>query len=376
MADLIKKHRTNALSDQERIDLNELIESSESNRRLFEKLTDVDAVAKEVKLMSDFDEELAWKKFQVVYPAAVKRISMWKYAAAASILAVAVCWYFLNDDNRPQLTEADIKPSGLFRALLKRENSPVIRLDEIANGLVGYIGSLALLKNDSQLIYPASPEMAFQSTDTVETLKGSYYKVQLPDGSNVWLNSTSTIRFPTSFAGQERNVAVNGEAFFEVAKDPNKPFKVRVPDMEIQVIGTRFNVKAYKEDGVVKTTLFDGRVKVKVGSQTAVLSPGEQAVLMKNKRLKKIKDNNAVEQAKAWKQHKFDFNGDDLKTIMNELGRWYGYEIKFIGDFSIETYTGIFQRTKKLSDILNYLHKQTNYTFTIDEAKKEITVTP
>jgi transmembrane sensor len=373
---LISKYLTDDLSGQESIELNQFLEDP-VNQKLFEQITDPNWMAGEVKIMNMFDTPASLKRIWEAYPSAIPKASIpiWKYAAVAAVLIIALTagWLYLKngkENKLPQLAEVNENASRRFRALLKTSYGLDLNLDEIANGMVSYTGSGAVIKNDNQLLFPRSTIMAFRSTNLVMTENGGYYRVQLPDGSKVWLNSTSSIDFPSSFMGNERNVTVNGEAFFDIAADLSRPFKVQATDMEIQVTGTKFNIRAYKEENVIRTTLFEGTVKVSAGKEVAWLSAGEQAVFTKKKKLEKIISNKtALEKAKAWKEGDFNFEHDDLRTIIMELGRWYDYDVEIPSSISERTYTGSFKRSRPVTDIITYFERLSGYKIEIKSKK-------
>jgi len=234
---------------------------------------------------------------------------------------------------------------------------------------------LPLIKNDSQLVYPKAFVIPNPETDTLATPRSARFQVLLPDGSKVWLNSTSTIYFPSSFSASERWMYVEGEAYFDIAKDASRPFKIKTPGMEIQVTGTRFNLKAYKDEEI-STTLFEGSVKIQAGQDSATLKPGEQAVLTRGKKLRKFKDNNAIKKAKAWRQGDFVFHGDNLKAVMEELGRWYDYDVVYTGPISDRTYIGEFVRGMPLREILGLFQTLSGYKITIKGRKIIVDVDP
>jgi transmembrane sensor len=373
---LISKYLTDDLSGQESIELNQFLEDP-VNQKLFEQITDPNWMAGEVKIMNMFDTPASLKRIWEAYPSAIPKASIpiWKYAAVAAVLIIALTagWLYLKngkENKLPQLAEVNENASRRFRALLKTSYGLDLNLDEIANGMVSYTGSGAVIKNDNQLLFPRSTIMAFRSTNLVMTENGGYYRVQLPDGSKVWLNSTSSIDFPSSFIGNERNVIINGEAYFDIADDVTRPFKVQTSDMEVQVTGTKFNIRAYKEEQVIRTTLYEGSVKVSAGEQVTWLSTGEEAVFTRQKTLeKKISNKETLEKAIAWKEGKFNFDQDDLSTIIRELGRWYDYEVDIPPSISKRTYTGSFKRSRPITDIIEYVERLSGHDIDIKGKK-------
>jgi ferric-dicitrate binding protein FerR (iron transport regulator) len=176
----------------------------------------------------------------------------------------------------------------------------------------------------------------------------------LPDGSKVWLNAESSLRFPTAFTGNQREVTLTGEAYFEVAKNKEKPFRVEVDGMSINVLGTHFNVNAYLDENNIRTSLLEGSVKIIKGNLSELLKPGYQAVL--NKKQDKIRITDAdMDGVMAWKNGLFQFDGADINTIMHEIGRWYNVEIVYSGKVPARTFEGKISRNAELSEVLRIL---------------------
>jgi transmembrane sensor len=204
------------------------------------------------------------------------------------------------------------------------------------------------------------------------TPKGGQYQLVLPDGSKVWLNAASSIRYPVAFTGNERNVELTGEAYFEVAKNPAMPFKVIIPSSTkagrsmIEVLGTHFNVSAYNDEDATKTTLLEGKVRIVSGEwaagngrstgkkQEALLQPGQQALLFTSGQLKKIDDAD-VELAMAWKNGFTAFKSADIKSIMRQVARWYNVEVVYEGTIPQRSFTGGVSRDARLSELLHLL---------------------
>jgi transmembrane sensor len=167
--------------------------------------------------------------------------------------------------------------------------------------------------------------------NVLTTPKGGQYQVLLPDGTAVLLNAASSLRFPTAFTGREREVELKGEAYFDVSKNAAKPFRVKLPsaagaERTVDVLGTSFNIMAYPDEPFIKTTLVTGAVKVSSDNASALLSPGQQA-LMDRKDIKVEKAN--IEEAIAWKNNEFYFNNTSIYSIMRQISRWYNVEVSY-----------------------------------------------
>jgi ferric-dicitrate binding protein FerR (iron transport regulator) len=241
-------------------------------------------------------------------------------------------------------------------ATLTLANGAVINLDSAGNGNLAVQGGTRILKMDAGVTYQAGQNKGNVSYNTISTPKGGMYQVSLPDGTRVWLNAASSIRFPTAFTGHERRVEAKGEVFFEVSANARLPFIVSARESEIRVLGTSFNVNAYEDDEEVKTTLLTGSVKVAVSSRSEILKPGEQ--LWYNAQLKKalVRKVN-VEDVMAWKEGFFHFDNADVQTIMRQISRWYNVEVVYEGTIPARGFKGEIGRDLSLGDVINFLKK-------------------
>jgi hypothetical protein len=272
--------------------------------------------------------------------------------AAAVLLVLFVGAYYVISRNSAKKNEPlgdqrglvnAVKP-GSHQAILTLSNGQNILLDSIANGTVAHQGGTRLEEKQGGFLDCESDgrndKMLF---NVVSTPKGGQYRVRLTDGTDVWLNSASTLRFPIVFAAGERTVQITGEAYFEVAHNAGKPFRVEVKGMKVEVLGTRFNIDAYEDEGLLKTTLAQGKVKVLSGQQSAILSAGQQARINIAKELKVIKGA-VIEEALAWKNGYFVFKDTRIETVMKQIGRWYNVEIIYAGVIPQGHYKGVIAR--------------------------------
>jgi len=304
-------------------------------------------------------------------------------AAAAAILLFAGFVSYLNYNTKPgkssdKATPVAISkdPAGIIKpgsdkALLTLADGTVIVLDDANNGNVAKQGAITINKSNGQIIYDASKISSSESTviafNTISTPRGGQYEVVLPDGSKVWLNAASSLRFPTAFTGTDRSVDLTGEGYFEIAKNEAMPFHVKMNNMEVEVLGTHFNIMAYDNEEAIKTTLLQGAVKINTGGITKILKPGEQAKL--NNVTKDIKIANAdMEEAVAWKNGYFQFNNEELKSIMRQFARWYDVEVSYEGKEKNRSFSGEVSRDLDLSQAMKVL-QFSNVKFRIDDKK-------
>lgn len=295
---------------------------------------------------------------------ATRRFMPWIYRLAAACfigLMLAGAYYVYGPQNdrvvsknqrKTSYDKNDVAP-GTDRAVLILADGSQVELDSTNNGSLASQGNTQISKTGKTLRYVSSGyanrEILY---NTISTPRGGQFKVQLPDGTSVWLNAASSIRFPTSFEGKKRSVEITGEAYLEVARNKSKPFTVSVNGAEIEVLGTHFNVSAYGDDNVIKTTLLEGSVFFSKGTNNTLLKPGEQSRLNAsgNLQVEDVDVNTVV----AWKNGYFDFQGSDIETVARQLSRWYDVEV--IHEKKInELFYARIPRNTKLSDVFKAL---------------------
>lgn len=329
------------------------------------------------KVFSSIKEQMSAAKTKAV-PLYQKT---WFRVAASVLFILSASAYFIFKGQQPekitlatreQRFKNDVMPGG-NKALLTLGNGNTIILDSAVNGTLSQQGSTTIIKLDNgQLAYNTDGKTTEVLYNTISTPRGGQYQVTLADGTKVWLNAASSLRFPAAFMGKERKVEITGEVYFEVAKNAAMPFTVQVKDMEIEVLGTHFNMNAYDEEALIKTTLLEGSVKVKSGSSSSLLQPGQQAQLGKDRRLN-IKPDADIEETMAWKNGRFMFKGADIKTIMNQVARWYDVDINYQGNIS-DIFVADIAKDIPVSKLLILLEQTERVHFLIEG--KKITVIP
>jgi phosphoribosyl-AMP cyclohydrolase len=318
-----------------------------------------------------------------------KVINIWpRVAAAASIIVLlsAGIFYFVKSETAAkqeniQIVEKakEIAPGG-NRGILTLSNGKQIILSDISSKdiIAKEDQDEVTIKMDANgvITYVINPDADTSkengnSFNTLSTPTGGQYNIVLADGTKVFLNAVSSIKYPTQFNGDQRVVELEGEAYFEVAKDKSKPFVVKSDKQTIEVLGTHFNVHAYKNEAAVKTTLLEGSVAVSSKNQKAILKPGQQSNISDNAKIA-IREVD-TEAAIAWKNGRFKFDNADLKSVMKQLERWYGIKVEYRGDVSDVRFTGGTFRNKNLSEVLKVL-ELSNIKFKVEG--KTITVYP
>lgn len=300
---------------------------------------------------------------------------LWFRMSAAAILVFLVSsatFYFFHHKDSKTLAKNHIQakvkdiPPGTNNAVLTLNDGTVIVLDSATNGTLAQQGNIKVLKINGQIAYNKTGTGNMNTKpiyNTITTANGNEYQLILADGSKVWLNAASSIRFPASFVGNERKVEITGEAYFEVAHDASKPFKVEFKNNagagEIEVLGTHFDVNAYNDESATRTTLLEGSVKVSKGNESVLIKPGEQASVSSNSLSEvkgiTVKKNADIDQVVAWKDGFFVFNNTDLQTIMRQVARWYNVQVNFEGKISADGYSGKISREVPLSKFLKVL---------------------
>jgi ferric-dicitrate binding protein FerR (iron transport regulator) len=284
----------------------------------------------------------------------------------------------------PEPIKQDIAPGG-NKATLTLAGGETIVLDSAQEGMLVRQGNTKILKQrNGRLAYKTdnTPAGGPAPLNTLRVPRGGQYQLILPDGSKVWLNSASSIRFPAAFNEQAREVEITGEAYFEVThltassvynikKGENIPFIVKANGVKVEVLGTHFNINAYKDEGAIKTTLLEGRVKVMQGMQQQLLMPGQQA-LVKDQGIALV-DKPDLDGVMAWKNGYFQFQNDSISSIMRQVARWYDVDITYKGNIS-QLFIGKVPRNVNVSTLLKILESTGWAHFKING--REITVEP
>ena len=289
----------------------------------------------------------------------------WWYLAAASILLCTGFFLFNNINSRPATEFAEKIHSnpmpvndrlpGTSKAILTLSDGRKIELNKDQNGSIARDGSSEIINRDGSISYSANEHSAgVNAINTISTPRGGQYKLVLPDGTKVWLNAASSIRYPLVFAPGERRVEVSGELYFEVESNREKPFIVSVSEgPELKVLGTSFNVNAYSPEKNL-ITLLEGSVQLITKQNKTILKPGQQASTNENQELE-ISDEVLLDEVVAWKNGFFRFNSTDIKTMMEQAVRWYDIEVEYPGGIPSDRFSGTISRNVNLSQFLKIL---------------------
>ena len=322
-----------------------------------------------------------WQALPIHAPA--QRVKLWPRFAAAAVIVFAIAGaalYFFQPEKQNAQPVAkeyanDIKPGG-YHATLTLANGKTISLTQAPAGKLADQPGVSVSKtSEGQLVYEqvaGQGETTGDAFNTVTTPVGGEYQVNLPDGSKVWLNAASSLKYPLHFNGNERKVELTGEAYFEIAHDAARPFRVSSSQQVVQVLGTHFNINAYEDEAAVVTTLLQGSVQVIPGNgKPVMLIPGQHAVNNNNRLVAEQAD---VQNAIAWKSGRTQFTNTDIKTIMRMLARWYDIEVEYQGAVPAEKFWGSVSRSKNISQVLRVMELTGDVHFKI--SGRRITVMP
>ena len=334
------------------------------------------------------EEQIIWEGILAGLPAEtqVRHLRRWyaMVAAAIILLFLSMGIYFVSNKkatiNRLTIDhheKNEIVPGG-NKAILTLANGKQIVLTNANNGTIAQQGAITINKTaNGQIIYNGLSKTGTQSAaadanddNTITTPPGGQFTVILPDGSKVFLNAASSLTYPIAFSGNERKVQLKGEAYFEVAHNPLKPFRVVSNGQTVEVLGTHFNIDAYSDESLIKTTLLEGSVRVSKGGRIAMLKPGQQAQIANSASSLQISVSNVdTEDAVAWKSGLFVFDGDNIQHIMRMISRWYNVDVDYSGPVPDDVFGGSVSRFSNVSEVLKTLQLTGKVNFKIEGRK-------
>jgi len=383
IADLIAKHFTTELSGREKETLDAWISASPANRQLWEQLQDDASLREQILSMPGAAAtDAAWERLQSQLPqvrSLPDRNRRWRYAAlVAGVLCCAgILGYLLRQQDQVQekvsaAATAPARPAVIMpgggKARLILGNGRVVELKDSEEQAITEEDGTQLKSSSSVLTYAGGAGTAPPVFNTLQTPRGGEYRVVLPDHSVVWLNASSSLRFPTRFDGHTRQVQLRGEAYFEIAENKSKPFIVATNNITVTVTGTKFNVKAYPDETDISTTLVEGGVLLRETDAPAVrpvmLQPGYEGV-WENSRI--TVQEARLDEALAWKNGLFMFRSETLGSIMRKLGRWYDVEVTFSEAATADLrFTGTIRKYESIQKVLDMLALTQKVNFTIN----------
>lgn len=330
----------------------------------------------------DIDPEKSNAILEAIYQAepqaakgSYRNLIKWSSIAAAVLVVLSAGLLIFQHKTDPveqavKLDKHVILPGGK-RAMLTLADGSKVMLDDVNAGRIASQGTVQVTKTaDGRLAYssstgsPSSLRPDEDSYNIVETPRGGQYQVTLPDGTVVWLNAASSLKYPVSFKGGERRVELSGEAYFEVAHNKKLPFRVVSNKQRVEVLGTHFNIQAYKDENSWKTTLLEGSVSISSLKNSSLLAPGQQAQITESGTISVSQAN--TEEAIAWKNGYFRFHREGIESIMRKVSRWYDVEVEFKGGGSDEKFNGTISSSKNIGQVLEVLEATNKVHFKIE----------
>lgn len=302
----------------------------------------------------------------------IRRNYWWAAAAVILLLLAGGGFYLLKRPQHQHIAKVSTLQPGGNKAVLTLGNGQQIVLDSTANGNVMNANGLKIVKLDSGLIAYKGNSSTMEY-HRLSTPRGGQFQLTLPDGTRVWLNSSSSLRYPTLFTGDDRTVELNGEGYFEVAKDAARPFIVKTGNVRVNVLGTSFNVMAYDDEDAIRTTLLAGAVQVSTPVDKVSLKPGQQASMNKAGNTFSISTPDLIN-VTAWIEGKFVFDKVNIKTIMRQLARWYDMDVEYAGNVDQIKFEGVISRKESAKDLLDAIAATGEVHFSINGNR--VTVIP
>ena len=352
--EILEKYRKNIASSEEIKFLESYYNTFEANETLVTEENEADYLYLKENIKNEVDKIISAPKIRI------KKPSWYKFTAAAAAILMLLfvsLYFFSRNEERDHTARIDktIIPGG-NKAVLTLAGGRKIVLNDAATGEIASQSGITITKtDDGQIVYSVAAEDGQILQNTISTPRGGQYRIILPDGTNVLLNAASSLAYPTAFKGTERLVQLNGEAYFEVAKNKNMPFRVKSGGQTVEVLGTHFNINAYEDENSIKTTLVEGAVKVSSSSGSSLITPGQQAVFSKEGNGAIFRRNVNIDKEIAWKDGMFSFENDDVKSVMRSIARWYNVDVSYKGDMSDIVFSGEIFRTAKLSEVFEIL---------------------
>ena len=301
----------------------------------------------------------------------VQKVQIWPRIAAAAVILVlfSAGGYFLVHQSSRDLTTVSASAilPGSNKAILTLANGKRIVLNDAKQGQLASQGNSTVVKTgDGQLVYNKGENDGAGLMNTIATPRGGQYQITLPDGSKIWLNALSSLTFPTAFNSGERKVTLTGEAYFEVTKNKAMPFKVVSGNQTVKVLGTHFNINAYNDEPVISTTLLEGAVEVTTATHlNSRLKPGQQSINNRSDHSVKVQQADLAA-ATDWKNGRFKFSNENIKSIMRKLSRWYAIDVVYQGDMKNKEFVGVVSRYDRIEKVLDMLQSTNTIHFKIE----------
>ncbi|QNL48383.1 FecR family protein [Olivibacter sp. SDN3] len=356
---LLSKRLQQQLSAEEELEIQRWKAESAKNKSLFHELEHEQSVHRLVEKMQKYDVESSVSRLKHRMEAYRTKRKWSRYVLAASVmLIIGVGLFLISHDNIFYSKSVTDIPPGQHSAQLLLQDGSVVALDSMRIGETTNKAGMVITKAADGKVScdysKATPQVAHPAYHTICTPLGGEYQITLPDGSTVWLNANSSLKFPSQFQTGERYVELAGEGYFEITKDSNKPFIVSTNKQTIEVLGTKFNVFAYNDEVLMRTTLVEGSISVQTSADHQILKPGQEARSSRHSEHLSVVPGD-IQEATAWKNGYFLFNEENIETIMQKVSRWYDVEVVYEGNVKDSLFGGTFSKNKSLQQLLKSL---------------------
>ena len=366
IANLIYRERMNLISEEERQKLEAWLEEDADHRKVFDEIAGEADWQHLPEIYRSVDHRKNWRQLEKKLVRPVHSIRKWIGYAASVCLLVGAAWMGVKLSAEKETLPLAQKQHETFKAILHMQDGKQVALTG-ENAVIAADSAMGRIEQVKRtLVYKAKNPVMYAHKNTLEVPNGGEFNLVLADGTKVWLNAGTKLTYPVVFFGEERRVKLKGEAYFEVTKDETHPFVVEMKKMEVQVLGTSFNLRAFGEEERTVATLVTGKIRVKTEKDTLVLRPDQQAVLAHEGDLLELKEVDA-ETYRAWTHGKFVFRRERLEMIMADISRWYNVPV-FYEQSSVKEmeFSGIMARYGDLRETLNMLEKTDKVMFDIN----------
>ena len=373
--ELILSYLREDISEEEMSRLRVWLDENERHQRLLEELRDKDVLQREIGVYVSFDTSWRWGQLKEVMEEPVRKgrslLKVWGAVAAVVVAFVGGLLYWqMTGSPQPEVKQVAIAriEQGGMRAVLITETGQQVVLQGLKDTCLNITGTETLnIREDGSLKYSLSALPSMSEWHTLRIPKGGEYKIVLDDGTEIWLNSASELKYPAHFVGNERRVQLTGEAYFQVARNEAAPFIVETRDMDVKVLGTSFNVSVYEDEESCHATLVEGRVEVndKVNGEKVVLTPGKQALLRGGEMT--VREVN-TKLYTLWRLDRFTFASEDMEGVIRKLSRWYNVDFFFANSsMKQKRFTGSLPKYADISQVLKMIEMTTDIKFEIKE---------
>ena len=372
--ELLLAYLQDDISEEEMIRLQGWLDENERHRKLLDELRDKEVLRQEIGAYASFDTSRRWIQLKEEMDKTPRKrrllLRVWKSVAAVFVAAVAggLLYWQITDSARPveeQVLVAQIRP-GETQAVLITGKGQQLLLQGLKDTCLDITGNGTLkISKDGSLEYSLSALSRMPEWHTLQVPRGGEYKIVLDDGTEIWLNSASELKYPAHFVGNERRVCLVGEAYFQVARNEAAPFIVETRDMDVKVLGTSFNVSAYEDEENSHATLVEGRVEVddKINGEKVTLTPGEQALLQGKEMV--VREVN-TKLYSMWRLDRFTFASEDMEGVIRKLSRWYNVNFFFSNSsMKQKRFTGSLPKYSDISQVLKMIEMTTDIKFQV-----------